>query len=177
MAQYEPIDSGVEVNGQTVLAVVNAFPDALKPRAMRILSEAGIEDPAEGEWYSQQAWLEAFSSIHDSIGESTVEKIGRTIPESGEWPPGTNTIVDAIEAIDTAYHMNHRGGEIGNYSVERIATDRLHVTCDNPYPCRFDIGILKAIVGEYRETRAKVQEIGTECRAEGGNKCLYEIQW
>jgi hypothetical protein len=37
MTTYEPIDSDVEVNGQTVLSVVHAFPEALEEQGERIL--------------------------------------------------------------------------------------------------------------------------------------------
>jgi predicted hydrocarbon binding protein len=177
MVDYEPTDSEVEVNGQTVLSVVNAFPDALTRRGESILADNGIENPEEGEWYPQEYWLDAFSDIHESMGESTLERIGKSIPRSAEWPPGTDTIVAGVESIDTAYHMNHRGGEIGNYEAEQIDETRIHVTCDNPYPCAFDTGILKGVVDEFGEERARVREIGAGCRAEGDDHCLYEIEW
>lgn len=175
MATYEPIDSDVEVNGQTVISVVHAFPEALQERGERILANHGIEDPTEDEWYPQEAWLAAFSELSDSMGESTLRRIGKMIPQSAEWPPGTDTVVDGVESIDAAYHLNHRNGDIGNYAADRQGEDKIHVTCDNPYPCAFDTGILKGVVKEFGDGKARVKEIGASCREEGSESCLYEV--
>lgn len=177
MGSYEPIDSNVEVNGQTVLSVVHAFPEALQSQGERILADNGIEDPAEDEWYPQAAWLDAFSDLTDSMGESTLEQIGKTIPRSAEWPPGTDSVVEGVESIDSAYHMNHRGGEIGNYEADRVGENTIQVTCDNPYPCAFDMGILKGVVEEFGDARARVDEVGDGCREAGADHCRYEVTW
>jgi hypothetical protein len=177
MAEYKPLDDGVEVNGQTVFSVIHAFPDALQARGERILADHGIEEPEEDEWYDQEDWLSAFGELRESMGEATLENIGKMIPKSAEWPPGTESIVGGIESIDTAYHMNHRGGEIGNYSAEQADDSRIRVVCDNPYPCAFDRGILKGVVNEFGTSRAKVEEIGGGCREEGADQCTYEVTW
>jgi hypothetical protein len=177
MGEYKPLDSGVEVNGQTVLSVVHAFPDALQSRGERVLANHGIEEPTEDEWYPQSAWLDAFSELSDTMGESTLEQIGKMIPQSAEWPPETETIVDGVESIDAAYHMNHRGGEIGTYDAEQVVDNRIHVTCDNPYRCAFDTGILKGVVTEFGGSTARVSEIGSGCREDGADSCLYEVSW
>lgn len=177
MAEYEPLDSSVEVNGQTVLSVVSAFPDALQSRGERILADNGIENPEAGDWYQQKHWLDAFAELQDTMGDSTLEGIGKQIPKSAEWPPGTDTVAGGVESIDAAYHMNHRNGEIGNYAVEQVGDSRVTVTCDNPYPCAFDIGIIKGVVTEFADEHARVQEIGSQCRENEGDKCLYEVEW
>jgi hypothetical protein len=177
MPKYEPFDPNVEVNGQTVLSVVHAFPDGLQDRGKRILANHGIEEPTDDEWYSQQAWLAAFSELADTMGESTVEQIGKMIPQSAEWPPGTETIVGGVESIDKAYHLNHRGGEIGSYAAEQVGETTIEVTCDNPYPCAFDTGILEGVVTEFGEQRARVNETGADCREDGAESCLYEVTW
>lgn len=179
MSAHEPLDDGVEVNGQTVLSVVNAFPEALQSRGEEILSENGIENPEEDEWYPQEDWLGAFDDLYDKMGERTLRQVGKIIPQSAEWPPGTEDVVDGVESIDTAYHMNHQGGEIGNYSVVEVDDDRgmVLVECDNPYPCQFDQGILEGVSSEFSDTHINVKEIGTECREDGGDACLYEVKY
>lgn len=177
MNEYEPIETGVEVNGQTVLSVVEAFPAGLQSQGERILASHGIDEPEEGSWYEQAAWLSAFGELYDSLGERSIEKIGKTIPKTAEWPPGTDDIVSGVESIDRAYHMNHRGGEIGSYSAEKVEEGLIRVTCDNPYPCPFDRGILKGVVSEFGERRAAVKEVGEHCREEGAKQCEYEVSW
>jgi hypothetical protein len=47
----------VEVNGQTVLAVVDG--SFIKDKAIQILEDNGITNIQKDGWYSQQAWLNA----------------------------------------------------------------------------------------------------------------------
>lgn len=177
MVEYEPLDSGVEVNGQTVLSVVNGLPEILQDRGHAILAENGIADPREGSWHPQEEWLAAFAQLNENMGESALERIGEEIPESADWPEGVDSVSDGIESIDTAYHMNHRGGDIGNYEAIRVDDNRIHVVCDNPYPCAFDTGILRGVVQVVGEDGARIQEIGDGCRSSGGSECRYEIEW
>jgi predicted hydrocarbon binding protein len=176
MVRFEAFDDGVEVNGQTVRSVVAAFPSALQSRGERILAQNGIEDPQEGDWYPQQAWLDAFEEIADEIGENTLRQIGREIPKNAEWPPGVDSVVGALESIDDAYHMNHRGGDIGYYRAENV-DGTVEVRCKNPYPCDFDRGIIKAAADEFADSLVTVTETSDRCRSDGGEECRYEATW
>ena len=110
MVQFVAFAPNVEVNGQTVLSVVDGL-NPFRMLALRILSGHGIVDPKPGEWYSQQAWLDAFKHISEKVS-ATLYKIGLQIPENADFPPDVDTIEKALASIDVAYHMNHRGGEI-----------------------------------------------------------------
>ena len=46
-------------------------------------------------WYPQQAWLNAFREIAQTIGASTLHQIGLSIPGSAKFPPGVNPIEKA----------------------------------------------------------------------------------
>jgi predicted hydrocarbon binding protein len=177
MTEYEPLDPEVEANGRTILSFVRAFPDALQERGEEILADNGIEDINEDEWYPQEDWLAAFEDVSESMGDSTLGKIGKEIPRNAEWPPGTDTVVEGVESIDEAYRMNHRNGEIGSYTAKRVEQNKIHVECDNPYPCAFDVGIIKGVVKEFGDSTAFVDEVGDGCREEGAESCLYEVTW
>ncbi len=86
MAQFTAYSESVEVNGQTVLAVVDGM-GAHRSRALDILSSNGISSPALGGWYKQQAWLDSFKAISENLGASTLFAIGYKIPENAEFPP------------------------------------------------------------------------------------------
>lgn len=148
MAQFQAFESGVEVNGQTVLAVVEGMASS-KVKALRILKEYGISNPKPEEWYSQQSWLNAFKKIAEDVGPYTLYCIGAKIPENAQFPPDINSLEKALESIDTAYHINHRGGEIGNYNFYKSPDGFLHLTCINPYPCEFDRGIIEGIARKF----------------------------
>lgn len=177
MPQFEAYDHTVEVNGQTVLAFVDGVPNGFEDKAREVLADNGIESPTPGNWYSQQTLLDAFAQLSTEVGPATVTKIGEAIPENAEWPAEVDTVVGALESIDDAYYANHRGGRIGHYDAERVDAERLRVRCDNPYPCAFDEGIVRAVAAEFVEFGApRVHEVGEECRADGGEACVYEVE-
>ncbi|MGA2929274.1 MAG: hypothetical protein ABSG43_25455 [Solirubrobacteraceae bacterium] len=62
MAQFKAFAPGVQVNGESVLSVVDGM-GAFKSKAEKILAQNTIVDVKPGCWYSQQAWLDAFKDI------------------------------------------------------------------------------------------------------------------
>jgi hypothetical protein len=194
MAQFKAFNDKVEVNGQTVLSVVGGM-GAFHNAALRILKENGIDNPARDQWYHQQAWLNAFKQIYESIGESTLYSIGRSIPESAEFPPEINDIYKALEAIDVAYHMNHRlGGAVmfdpgtgkmvegvGHYRYEKISDRSVKITCNNPYPSEFDRGIIAALAEKFKPKDAVSVKVHLDekqpTRKNGGDSCTYIVTW
>jgi hypothetical protein len=56
MAQFIPFDTNVEVNGQTVLSVINGVSDTYKEKIKLILAKKGIVDPQPNKWYKQEHW-------------------------------------------------------------------------------------------------------------------------
>jgi len=179
MAQFQAFAPGVEVNGQTVLAVVAGMA-AFKQTAEDILTKHGIKSPTQAGWYPQQAWLDAFRDIAKSIGPKTLNQIGRSIPQNAKFPPGIDTVEKALSSIDAAYHMNHRGGQIGSYAYKKTGERSGVVECRNPYPCDFDSGLIEAMIRRFAPagTMPKVQhEPGKPCRAKQGDSCTYVVSW
>ena len=74
MAQFQAFAQGVTVNGQTVLSIVDGM-GTFRESALKILAGHGIKDPTAMGWYPQQAWLDAFREIFQSIGVSTLYRI------------------------------------------------------------------------------------------------------
>ncbi len=139
-------------------------------------------DPVEGGWYSQQAWLNAFKEIGESLGDNTLFSIGKKIPENAKFPPEIDSLGKALGSIDMAYHMNHRGGNIGTYKLVRIGDNSVGMVCDNPYPCAFDRGIVTAFTYKFKPKGSShfatiKHDDSRECRKKGGNSCTYLISW
>jgi hypothetical protein len=182
MAQFVPFQDGVEVNGQAVLAIVNAL-DAGKSTRLKILSKHGIVDPHPNEWYSQKAWLDAFKEISEELGVHTLFAIGEAIPENAIFPPEINDLQKALSSIDIAYHLNHRGGEIGHYTLtafdleQRIAV----MVCNNPYPSEFDRGIIATMVKKFVPASSFIYDVerdnSKETRLTGADSCTYIVTW
>ncbi len=169
MAQFSAMSHNVQVNGETVLSVIDGV-GPFKSSALKILANNGIADPKPGDWYSHQSWLNAFKEIAETIGENTLYSIGKKIPENASFPPEIDSIDKALGAIDMAYHMNHRGGEIGNYKYEKTGDRSARIVSQDPCPCAFDRGIIEAIATVKHDDSAP-------CRTNGAESCTYVINW
>ncbi len=179
MAQFKAFSANVEVNGETVLSIVDGM-GAMKTMASKILEEAGIKDPKPGQWFKQQAWLDAFRKISATVGPNTLSQIGQKIPENAQFPPAINSIEKALGAIEVAYHMNHRGGEIGHYNFSLKGSNQGTMECANPYPCDFDRGIIVSMARRFAPKSASVRvahDDSKPCRKTGAESCTYHVNW
>ena len=178
MAQFIAFVDGVEVNGQTVLSVIEGM-ETSREKAIQILSKHGISNPQKEEWYPQQSWLNAFKEIADKIGLYALYCIGVKIPENAKFPDDIDSLEKALKSIDIAYHMNHRGGEIGNYNFIQSEDGSIHIVCNNPYPCEFDRGIIEGIARKYITAEqllfVKHDDVAP-CRDKGDDSCTYHIE-
>lgn len=179
MAQFQAYASGVMVNGQTVLSVVKGM-GAFSKTASEILARHGIQAPEPAGWYSQQSWLNAFQEIAKSIGPRTLNQIGQSIPANAKFPPGIDNVEKALTSLDAAYHMNHRGGEIGHYKFTKTAERKGVMECRNPYPCDFDRGIIEAVVRRFAppgSVPSVTHDASKPCRGKQGDACAFLISW
>ena len=177
MAVFEPFEEGGEVQGSAVLSIVDGVPTVFEERAREILAVNDIDDPDPDEWYPQSNYLDAYRQIAEQVGDSTLKQIGRSTPENAEWPPGVDTPLAALQSIDDAYQLNHRGGEIGSYEATDAGRDRARVRCENPYPCVYDQGLVLGTVEAFSDDRATLREESDHCREDGGDVCTYVVEW
>jgi hypothetical protein len=179
MAQFKAFAPQVEVSGDSISALVEGM-GAFKPMGLQVLAEHGILEPQPGKWYPKQAYLDGFKKIADKLGVATLKGIGKKIPEKAAWPPNVNSIASALASIDVAYHMNHRGGEIGHYRFEKTGEKSGKMVCQNPYPCAFDQGIVEAAAKKFAPAGALVKVTHDDtrpCRQKGGESCTYLVSW
>jgi hypothetical protein len=163
MKAFQATSPAVEVDGETVLAVVAGM-GTNKARADRILGSHGLHDVKPGSWYSQQKWLDAFREIAETVGPNTLYQI----------------IEQALGAIDVAYKMNHRGGEIGSYQFHSTSPKSGKLVCHNPYPSDFDRGIVQAMANRFKPQGSFVSVTLDETqptRKTGGESCTFLVSW
>ena len=179
MKTFVASSTNVEVNGETIYSVIDGM-GVFKTTAVKILEENGISNPQPGQWYKQQSWLNAFKSISEKVGNSTLYNIGQRIPENAKFPPEINDIHKALSAINVAYHMNHRNGEIGDYKYENTGNRSARITCTNPYPDEFDKGIIFQMGKKFAPVGAavtvKVDE-NLPLRAKGSDSTTFLVSW
>lgn len=179
MNDFKAYSARVEVNGQTILSIVNGM-GAMKTLALKYLASAGLTDIEPEGWYSQQAWLDVFSMISQKVGKNTLKAIGKSIPESAKFPPEIQDIHSALASIDVAYKMNHRNGNIGFYNYSKVSDNEAMLHCQNPYPSEFDEGIIEAMAEKFAQPgqlpRAFLDD-GKETRRNGAKSCTFIIKW
>jgi hypothetical protein len=180
MAQFVGMSTTAQVNGETVYSLVDGM-GTFKAKALEILAENGIKDPKPGQWFPQQKWLDAFKKISEALGQNTLFSIGMKIPENAKFPPEIDNITKALQAIDVAYHMNHRNGEIGHYNFESFGPKSAKMVCKNPFPCAFDRGIITAMAKRFKPKDSVmvtvVHDDAAPCRSKGGDSCTYNVRW
>lgn len=167
------------VNGQTVLAVVAGM-GAFRETVVRLLHRHAIVNPFPSGWYPQQAWLDAFREIAQQIGGKTLNQIGRSIPRHAKFPPGIDTVEKALGSLDAAYHLNHRGGEIGHLTFSKTGPSSGIVVGKNPCPCEFDQGLVEAVANQFKPAGSVVRvahDLAKPCRKKQGESCTYLVSW
>jgi hypothetical protein len=193
MVIYKAYNPDVEVNKRTISSVINALPVGVNIRR-EILRKNGIDLTSDIEWFNQQLWLNCFSDIEEILGETILFVIGQAIPNSAYFPE-IDSLKDALEKLDIAYHLNHRlNGKvmydrstgkflegIGHYSLKEYDEEQHYavMVCENPYPSRFDLGIITRLARKYSPTsEAKVYlDLTKETRLNGGSSCTYIIEF
>jgi hypothetical protein len=181
LAEYRVLDANVEVNGETIQAVIEGM-GAFKATALKILAKQGIVNPEPGEWYSQQALLNALGVISDKLGAEVLYNIGLKIPENTLFPPGIDSLDKAMNSLDSAFHMNHRNGNIGHYHLGAVRETSFEIICENSYPCDLDKGLLVALCGHFKpkgsDSHATVlHDDKKPCRKNGADSCTYNLTW
>jgi len=138
MAQFESFAPGVEVAGEVIQAYIAGFPLEAQELGLKILKTRGIDGPQPGYFYPLQALLDSMKELSDVFGPAILYRIGERIAFTAKLPRKMELLESCLPAIDTAYHMNHRGGEIGHYSYKYVGIDcslhRAKMVCCKPYP-------------------------------------------
>jgi hypothetical protein len=197
--QFKAFEPGIEVSGTSIRAIVDAF--RLFPAiALNVLVRQGIGRVGPerdviidtDRWYPQPAWLAAFQSVAAAGGADLLFETGRRIPLHVEFPKNMHDIVEAVGAIDVAYHMNHRKDGcvmydskkgsmlegIGHYGCKGSINDRRIVSvCENPYPCDFDRGIIASVARQFEPRSVTKHEPDAPCRKRGDSSCTYVVTW
>lgn len=180
MGEFKAINTGVEMTGAAIFSFIDVM-DTFRDRALKILAEEGIENVEPDKWYDIQPFFNALKVIADKVGYMTIFLMGKKVPDKAIWPPDIDTIEKALASIDTAYHLNYRGGEMGHYKYVKTGERQAQIICDNPFPCDFDRGIIEATAKKFKPKDSliiKVEHLYPEkCRKKGGDVCTYLVKW
>ncbi len=185
MAEFKASGPQIEVLGEVIQAFLDGFPTGTEAVGARILESHGITDLRPGQWCRLQSFLDAMKEIGDKLGSHMLTRIGAQIASNAQLPPGLDSVEKCLESVDVAYHMNHRGGEIGRYHFTLEASEgglqRGKMVCPNPYGCSFDKGVVEGFVARFSTDGsggALVRHDDSQpCRHKGGDSCTYLVAW
>ena len=181
MREFASIPEEVMVRGTVVDTFLSAF-GPYKNRGTRILTRIfGTDEIGTGEQdlYPLNLYLQAMKEIQEQFGREFMQRIGSFIFEKAVFPPGIESLVQAMEIINTAYHMNHTEseGKIGGYHWEKTGDRAGIMTVDCPYPCAFDLGILTSIVARFEPAGKVAHDDSKPCRHQAQDSCAYTVEW
>lgn len=182
MTVYHAYSPNTEVLGKTVLVVVYAMP-AYETRIREFMAEEEIAGVGPDDWVLQQSWLNVLAKVTDHFGDYTLRSIGTSIPDHALFPPSVKDFRSAMEALNEAYYLNHRGGDIGYYRLDMpdVDSSRAIIECRNPYPPYFDLGIISALCSKFPPSISASCKVGWEedhlSRLDGGDACRFLITW
>ncbi len=183
MAQFVPFDENVEASGRVVLSITKSIDQIFEQQMMEILAMFDITDVDPEGWYPLKNLLQALKYISDEIGPNTLFAIGKGITVNAKFPEGIENLEQALLSINEAYHMNHRGGEIGYYKLVEFDPEARHAVmeCNNPYPHYFDKGIITAMSRRYAPEDAGFIEVYADdsrpTRLDGADSDWFIIKW
>lgn len=178
MAQFVAFDPKVETLGQAILSAVEGMGD----EAHTYLAKHGLGEIKLDQWYMQQDFLNFLKAISEKQINAMFDLvgIGMKIPEHAVFPPQIDSIPSALMAIDMAYHMNNRNGEIGNYEVKVMGENSIDLICNNPFPCDFDYGLIYGMTRRFCPEDAQFvvrHDNHAACRQKGADSCTYHVTW
>jgi hypothetical protein len=175
-----------EYQGTTTVAagVLKAFLAAFGPYVKRgeqvLCKRFGVAELNydEGSFYPLPQFLESMDEFQRQFGQEFLRKIGAAIFATAAFPPGIDSVEKGMGMLNQAYYMNHqtKPGEIGGYHWQTLGEKRGRMTCDNPYPCSFDLGIIETISKQFASTAKVIHEPG-DCRHNAGGSCSYLVEW
>jgi len=179
MAEYSAFDSSVEIIGQTLLTNIKSFPDYMKETALKIFEENGLVNINPENWFKQQKLLDAQKQIGTKFGSNTLFLIGKNIPDNAIFPPGIDSIEKALNTLNMAYKMNHRGDNVGFYKLmgHDKTAKRLIIQSKTSYPEELEKGLITSLARKF-ETAVVVELVpGKPSRKNGADESWFSITY
>jgi hypothetical protein len=189
---------GITVTGASVRTIVHAvrsfsvLVDTLH-EVMKVdtrdASGARAIDP--NVWYPLADYMVAYKKIDTLLGGRGLEKVGSLVPQNVVFPANISDVHGVLASCDIAFHLNHaRDGKvmfdqasgmlegIGHYHYHPSAgRSEGRMVAANPYPCRFDLGLLRGMAQRFAPEATVVHDAQQGCRLKGAESCTYHVSW
>jgi hypothetical protein len=174
-------DPAIEVRGEVLFSLLQNI------RARDIeqyVRKYGLTDIQAEHWYRMQPFLNLLNDLAFNANQTpNFVAIGTTISETAYMPPEMNDLPfeEILYHWNDHYQSNHRNGEIGYKSAEKIDDKHYQITLHGGlYPDDFEYGVLYGFGRRFlpKGTYFIVQYDNNVQRLdEGGEETVLTIQW
>ena len=181
MAEFVGFDPIVQVSGEAVSAVVHGMGGATW-KALEILAEHNIHNPKWEDVVSATELVERLPGDFRNLWtRHALTPSGGRFRRTPSFRRVSTPSRRRCRSINIAYHMNHRGGEIGTYGFQSTGPRSATMVCRNPYPCAFDRGIIEAMAARFKPDDSVAVSVqhddSAPCRRHGADSCTYLVTW
>jgi hypothetical protein len=180
MSHYKVFHPDHEIRGQLLVDCENAIG---RSRTRPLFEKHGLVNIDPQAWYSEQQWLDVLSDMAD-LGDPMFDfvSLGIKIAENVTFPPGFDSLplLTVLQNGSRVFHMNSRGSETGEITVETLNDKHVKLAFRVPDPDDFWYGI---VFGYVRRCMPK----GTHFtvfydkeiprREQGGEVTIIHVEW
>lgn len=174
-------DPNVEVRGEVMLSLLqNIQAKAIEEYVQRY----GLTDVQEGYWYPIQPFLDLLNDLAANVNQTTnFVAIGMSVAATSVMPAelGQPSFEELVLHWDDHYQGNHRKGDIGYKTAEKLGDKHYKVTLHGGlYPDDFEYGVLYGFAQRFLpqgtdfivEYDEDVQPLDS-----GGEKTVFIVEW
>ncbi len=180
--RYQAFDPHAEVRGAVLLSLIDCVQ---KEEIAPFLEKHGLPAIDPEKWYPMQNWLDVLGDIRGASSENAQFDfvcIGMKVSERVKRPPGFERLPyeEVVMNHNQIYQAQHRGGEVGGYSVEKAGDRHITLTVKTPYPDDFIYGVMCGEAQRFLPpgTRPTVSfDEQVPRRDQGGDVTIIHVRW
>ena len=179
MDSFVAFDPRSEVSGAALLAFFHCM---TYQEILPYLESDGLSKIDPKNWYPVQTALNVLLDIAANNGSAMFDfvSIGIAATDYMRLPEHYRDLdpAQALELFNEVHHMNHRGGDVGDYSFEVLEPGHIHVLARMPYPDDLVYGMLYGMLGHHlpAETYFTVAyDAETPRRSQGGKVTAFHL--
>jgi len=168
----KPTSTTLEVNGAYLMGTINSL-NEVNVRPFREKHGLTVIEPDQ--WYPAQQIIDFYDDIETNGGGMfDLVAIGMNIVKHIEYPPGVDTLEQAMGMAQEMHYGGWRNGEPGTLDVKFLSDNHLRLTFEDlPLPIDLIYGLcygtVKRFAGQSRKIRVQ--------RKDEGNKYVFDLEW
>ena len=162
----------LEINGAYLLGVIGSINEH---SVKEIRTRYGLDNIEPDRWYPAQKVVDFYYEIeHKTGGMFDLVAIGINVVKNIEYPPGVETMQQALGIANEMHRGGWRGADPGDMDIEIIADHHVRFTfVDLPLPVDLIYGICYGMVKRFAGQSKEI----TVRRKVNGNQYIFDLQW